>query len=167
MREIVLSNGMISLVDDEIHDLINQWKWRAKEWRVGKFYATRSTRHDLDKKKFQLIYMHRFIVGDKPGFVIDHINRNSLDNRKENLRYVTISQNGWNTEKQKRNTTGFKGVRLDKRRNKFYPGITVNSQFFWGGYFDAAEDAARAYDLLAKKHHGEFATLNFPKEITP
>lgn len=95
--------------------------------------------------------------------VVDHINGNGLDNRRENLRIATMSSNQWNQRKQRRCTKSkFKGVGLDDRTNKWSADIRAYKQRFYLGSFVLEEDAAMAYDAAARKLHGEFARLNFP-----
>jgi len=107
--------------------------------------------------------MHRHILYVPEGFVIDHINRNGLDNRKANLRPATVAQNAQNAVKRK-NRSGYKGVWLAKDKRKWRAAIWHNNKREYLGYFNSPRQAAKAYDTAAKKHHGEFAALNFPSE---
>jgi len=115
--------------------------------------------------------MHRLITNAKPGEIIDHINRNSLDNRKCNLRKCSNSQNQWNTVKQKNNKSGFKGVYWNKEKEKWQAQISfgkdaVGKQVtFYLGRFDNVLEAAAAYDKKAKELHGKFARLNLKQPI--
>jgi hypothetical protein len=96
------------------------------------------------------------------GFLVDHKNLNTLDNTRTNLRLATRSQNMFNRNKIKSNTSSrFRGVCFDKRRKKWCAYITVEGKRIWLGTFDNEIDAAMAYDAAAKKYHGEFARLNF------
>jgi hypothetical protein len=112
--------------------------------------------------------LHRFLmyVLDKPEVKIDHINGNKLDNRKSNLRICTSQQNNMNQKKSKSNTTGFKGVSLDKKSGKYQTQIQKDRNLMHLGRFSSAEEAARCYDKYAKLHFGEFARLNFPDECS-
>lgn len=101
MKEIILSKGLNALVDDADYALVNQFKWSASEsqgnGRTAKFYAARLERQTPGKYKKK--YLHRFVLGDYQGpLVVDHINGNSLDCRKENLRLVTKKENAWNRD---------------------------------------------------------------------
>ena len=93
-----------------------------------------------------------------PNSDLDHINRVKDDNRWINLRLATNNQNQHNREPY--SSSGFKGVYWDKSRNKWKVSIMVNNKFRWVGRFDNVEDAAKAYNSAAKKHHKEFAILN-------
>ena len=94
--------------------------------------------------------------------VVDHINTDSLDNRKANLRLATHSQNSCNSRRDKSNTySRYRGVSFSKRKQKWFAAIRVNGKKTWLGYFDNEIDAARTYDVAARKYHKEFAMLNF------
>lgn len=92
--------------------------------------------------------------------VCDHINGDTLDNRKQNLREATISQNNMNKGNQRNNTSGYKGVCWNIVHNKFYAYITLNRKRISLGYFKCAKQAAQAYNEDAVKLHGDFAKLN-------
>jgi hypothetical protein len=111
-----------------------------------------STKDGLHNK-----YLHRVIMGDPDGKMIDHKNVNPLDNRRENLRVCTNQQNLCNTNKYKNNKSGFKGVSFDKRRQKFAATIGVNGKNKYLGLFITAEAAHECYKKAAVKYHGEFA----------
>ena len=106
--------------------------------------------------------MHREIMEAKRGIIVDHINRNGLDNRKENLRFVSRSQNAMNSEREGYPyTSKYRGVCLGKRRKKWRAYICVGLKQKYLGYFYSEEEAAKAYDAAAKKYRGEYAFLNF------
>ena len=85
--------------------------------------------------------MHRVINNTPDDMQTDHINRNKLDNRKKNLRTVTTQQNQRNTNLSKNNTSGYIGVYLNKRVNKWMAYIWVNYKQIHLGYFKDIEDA--------------------------
>jgi hypothetical protein len=105
------------------------------------------------------IKMHHFLFGNPPlGFEYDHINRNPLDNRKDNVRLVTAEQNQWNRGLTKANSSGFKGVTSYKKGWKAV--IWNKSRPINIGFYPTKEEAIVAYNLMASELHGEFAWEN-------
>lgn len=104
--------------------------------------------------------MHRLLMTSPTGTMVDHINGNGLDNRKENLRVVTNSQNLMNRGKNKNNTSGYKGVLWDKVRNKWIALIGFNNKNIYLGRFFTKNEAAFAYNAKAEELFGEFAQIN-------
>lgn len=107
--------------------------------------------------------LHRFLLGDPECETIDHKNGLFWDNRKQNLRPASRSENARNARKIRRGTSRFKGVSLARRRNRTYwqASIRVDGKNTHLGYFQDEEDAARAYDTAAKSHFQDFARGNF------
>jgi hypothetical protein len=158
-KEIQLTQGKVAIVDDEDYEYLNQWKWYANEWKRGKHYAVRNVRKN--KKYIGYESMHRLLSNNNDKkLVTDHINGNTLDNRKSNLRICSISENCKNRIVQKNNKTGFKGVRYIKDSNKYRAEIFNNGRHYSLGFFIDPIDAAKAYNAAALKYHGEFANLN-------
>jgi HNH endonuclease len=111
----------------------------------------------------KLILMHRLIMSPGPREVVDHINHNGLDNRRENLRVCSRTENNWNARKRKNSKSRFKGVR--KAGNGWVASINVNKVFMHIGFFKTEIDAAEAYNNQAIKFYGRFAVLNNTKDI--
>jgi hypothetical protein len=160
-KEIQLTQGKIALVDDADYEWLNQWKWYAFKNRSGAWYARRFKKTDLRPRVN--VFMHRLILNAREGMEVDHANHDTLDNRRENLRECTKSQNMHNAGKNKRNTTGYKGVWWKSTDNQYAAAIKINGKRIYLGRFTDPVKAALAYDEAAKKYHGEFAYLNFPK----
>ena len=156
MKRITLSKGKFALVDDEDFEYLNGQQWYAA--RSGnKYYALRR-----DKNKalgFQTSRMHREIMSPEGRFVVDHINGNTLDNRKENLRVCTSSENKMN-RRVCRSASGFKCVHWHKTRKRWQAYIRINKKRKCLGFFREKESAAIAYDKAAVKYYGEFAATN-------
>lgn len=160
MKEIPLSRGLFALVDDEDYDMLIKFNWHAQKCRDA-FYAERKE-WDASKKKMVRVAMHRLILGltDK-NIEGDHIDRNGLNNQKNNLRAVTGHQNSFNKGAHKNSSSKYKGVTC-VGNGKWTARIMVNKvQYYLGRFIDEIE-AAKRYDAEAVKVHGEFAYLNFP-----
>lgn len=108
----------------------------------------------------QKVYMHRLIVNAPKNLVVDHINHDRLDNRRENLRLCTKNENKWNTQRHKNNQSGFKGVSWNKNSEKWESRIRVNGNKLHLGYSANPINCALAYNLAAKELFGEYALLN-------
>tara|TARA_R110000868_G_scaffold26067_3_gene100941 strand:+ start:40 stop:531 length:492 start_codon:yes stop_codon:yes gene_type:complete len=109
---------------------------------------------------YKTTYVHHAIFILHHGYLpkyIDHIDGNSLNNKIENLRVATQSQNLANAKMQKRNTSGYKGVSFRKDSKKWRATIGVNGKLIFLGDFFKKEDAAKAYELGAIKNYFEFA----------
>lgn len=102
------------------------------------------------------IYLHRFIMNPPDGMVIDHINHDRLDNRKENIRICTIRQNNMNKSFMSNNTSGVIGVNWNKRAKKWKSRINVNGNEIHLGYFDTKEDAIQARINAEIEYFGEY-----------
>lgn len=157
MKEIFLTKGMVAIVDDDDYNQLSKYKWQA-EFRADRWYARRRKPNSEGGK---CIYMHREIMNPNQDEVVDHINGNGLDNRRENIRTCTRKQNQWNTKRQKNNRSSqFVGVHFDKSRNKFVASIGYNYRVIYCGRYDTEIEAAIAFNKKAIEIKGEFAHLN-------
>lgn len=159
MKTILLTQGKVAFVDDEDFERLNAFKWTAAK-RRDTFYAVRqASRVNFGPQR--MVLMHREIMSAPNNIHVDHENGDGLDNRKENLRLASRRQNMQNRRKR---IVGFKGVYLDRRRDRWYSEIrTENGKKFLGS-FKSALEAARAYDAAAIKIFGEFARPNFNQQ---
>lgn len=159
------SKNKYALVDEADFEWLNQWKWHYTGQSHKKGYAQRVERTKIshDKTIHQVIKMHRLLAGAKEGQVVDHINHDTLDNRRSNLRICSQRQNIWNRPKGSTNKSGFKGVTWRNNRcgkKNWYASIGANSKRHCLGYFYTPKEAALAYDQAAVKLHGAFASTN-------
>ncbi len=154
-REIPLTKGYVALVDDEDYGWLSEWNWFA--YPHGHTVYGRRTSYEGGQ---HTVILHRVILGidGDPLLKGDHINGNGLDNRRGNLRLATISQNNCNAIKKAGN---YKGATLTPDRKKWRARITANGRLIHIGTFESEIEAARAYDRVARRYHGEFAKLNF------
>jgi len=161
MTTIPLYNKQEDIVDYAIVDEKLLHLFIAGKW--NKTYHGYATRGFGDNK----VWMHRFVYEKVHGSIkeklpIDHINRNKLDNRIENLRQVTHQLNTLNHSRNPNITTGYFGVRLDKRTSRYQAYAKDERGWRSIGYFDLSEDAALAHDLVMKNRFpNEILTLNF------
>jgi hypothetical protein len=157
MKEIQLTQGQFSRVDDKDFERINKYKWYARKHHTGKYVAARSIRDKLTGKVTGVL-LHRFIINAPDGVKVDHIDLDTLNNQRSNFRLCNNSQNKANCTAYKTNKSGYKGVY--KRGLKWAAQVRVKGSLIHIGVFDTKEQAALAYNEGAKKHHGEFARLN-------
>lgn len=155
MQEIALTQGLIALVDDEDFEELMQFKWYAKKDRERTFYAVRNAHQGGIRKT---VRMHRAIVPCPTGMVIDHVNGDGLDNRRDNLRAVTHQQNAMNRRGRKNLTSGVKGVH--RNGDKWRMVIKGPNGYIRGHRTSDCNEASRQYNKLAKELFGEFAFSN-------
>ncbi|MFZ2148176.1 MAG: DNA polymerase I [Sedimentisphaerales bacterium] len=159
-RRIPLTQGKYAIVDPDDYWHLSKHKWHANG-RNGTFYAVRTVITEEGKR--HLLSMHRCILKVSHNIFVDHINRNGLDNRKANIRTATRAQNSQNRAKFNNRTysSKYKGVVWNRRQKCWQAQIQINHKLTFLGRFNDEVHAAKAYDRAAKKHHGQFAALNF------
>lgn len=160
---IVNIKGYDVLIDDEDYAIVKSHSWQVNSRAVkrGAYYFEFPIK--MADGTFKGLKLHRVIMGCEIGDprIVDHINRNTLDNRKCNLRFATKGENVCNVGLRKDNPTGYKGV------HKFGKGYNVHIAYEgkkhtirWS---TNPTECARWYDAMAIKLHGEFAYTNFPR----
>lgn len=156
---ISLTRGLFTLVDDRDFEHLSSVRWHARVAPVGAVYVSRST---TDRA---YVYMHREIMGltPKDRVHVDHVNDDTLDNRRCNLRVASHSDNVANGVWHKPTRSGYRGV-WPGTKGGWEAHITVRHQRIYLGHFHTAIEAAAAYDSAAQQHRGEFARLNFPRK---
>ena len=123
------------------------------KFNLDKGYVRYSGRKDGLKGK----YLHRIIMGEPEDLVIDHINGDTFDNCRNNLRVVSQQENLMNRCMSKRNKSGVSGVCWDKTRDKWLAQIAYKYKKINLGRFDNLEDAIKARKDAEKEYFGEFA----------
>ncbi len=135
--------GQIVLIDDEDSSLVSQYKWRlinAKTDEKPRYYVISDKR--LPSGKWQPVLMHRLLTGAPKGLQVDHINGDSLDNRKSNLRFATQSQNNANSRHQTNKSSRYRGVSWIKRRKRWRAFIQHEGRYIHLGHFEDEKQAA-------------------------
>ncbi len=156
-RYIPLTRGLWAVVDAADFERINKHRWYASPSGGGRMYARRNTKKGT-------ILMHREIMHAPKGKVVDHHDRNGLNNRPDNLRICTAAQNEYNKPPRGKRSR-FKGVYPDG--DKWYSMIKHKGVTHYCGRFDDEVEAAKARDRKARELEGEYAYLNFPDEFPP
>lgn len=153
MQTIELGHGRFAVVDDEDYERINKHK-RCVSGGTNYSYAYRRLRDGVTTP------MHWEILLPPPGKEIDHRDRDGLNNRRDNLRICTQTQNHMNSKPYAGGTSEYKGVSRKKQNSKWLARITVNKRLIHLGYFQSEKEAAFVYNEAALKHFGEFARPN-------
>lgn len=157
MKYIMLTNGNRAIIDDLDYDLV-----QGRTWMEGKsfVYAKDYLGKIGGKYKWRTVLLHRLIMNPPSKKVVDHINGDILDNRRDNLRVCLNKQNVRNAKLATTNTSGYKGVSWSRQRRKWVATIYHTKSINLGG-FDTKEKAALAYDRAAKLLFGKYARTNF------
>lgn len=156
MKFIELTQGKRAIVDEADFNFLDQWKWFVRNDN-GRFYASRKASGPGERKN---ISMAQVIMDTPAGMDTDHVNGNTLDNRKSNLRIATRQQNIFNTSARKKSTSKYRGVSWYKRGKSWGARIGINGKLIWLGFFKNEIEAAKVWNIKAKELFGEFAKLN-------
>jgi hypothetical protein len=148
--EITLKRGYNILIDTDDYQKISEHKWNLRTSKDGNIYAKTNINDER-------VYLHRFIVNAPSDKIVDHINHDTLDNRKANLRICTRQENNFN----KLPYPGkYKGVFYNKKSKKYLAYIGYNNKRRHLGSFEKLEDAISRYNEEALKLFGEYALIN-------
>lgn len=151
-KNIQLSQGYSTIVDDEDYEWLMQYNWY-----YSKGYAVCSK---------YLYKMHRLLLHvDDPHILVDHVDRNKLNNTKVNLRIADASENNFNVPKQnyrsgRKMTSIYKGVSWSKKMQSWKSSIGYKNKQIFLGYFSTELDGAVAYNNKARELFGDFACIN-------
>ncbi len=158
-RLVRLAGGGCTIVDEADYELVRGHAWHTHRPHVhGTVYARTKTGEN------KTLYLHRLLMGPSIRRV-DHRDGNGLNNRRDNLRAATDSQNNANVGRRRNNTSGFTGVSWAKRERLWNAYINVDGKRKGLGYHRDINVAAAAYDAAALKYFGEFARLNRPAQL--
>lgn len=154
MREIPLTKGKVALVSDEDYERVAAFKWTAT-WSGRHWYAYRQF---LSDGKMITIKMHRFVTGAHEHEVVDHRDRDGLNNQRPNLRKCSQSENLGNSSAHRDKAGNLpKGVSFDRARGKFAAAVTKNGKRHHLGRFATVEQASLAYQAKHQELYGQFS----------
>lgn len=154
-RQILLTRDAVTQVSDEDYErLLDVGSWVV----TAEGYAVHWYSQEDGKRR--ALYMHRYILSAPPYLHVDHINHDRLDNRRENLRFATRSQNNANRNRHCNNTSLYKGVSWHE--GGWEVRIGYQEERIYLGRYQMAMQAAWVYDAAARKLFGEFALENLP-----
>lgn len=163
MAKIELTRGKVALIDDEDFARVSLYRWVAmyRRWKAQGKWRTRiyAVHYYKEGGKFKTLPLHRLILQAEAGFDVDHKNGNTLDNRRNNLRACTRSQNRAN-QRLTCGTSRYKGVSWKSNKRRWRATIRINGKGIHLGQFRSERDAALAYNKMAIKSFGEYAALN-------
>ena len=157
MKEIPLTRGYVALVDDADYELVSRFKWYALP-TGNTVYAQRGIhRPDGPGQTRQL--MHRLILGlTDPKVCVDHIDRDGLNNQRDNLREATNRQNQWNAAKHKDAPADVaKGVHWVTEHKRWRVTIKHEGERMYLGQYKTKDEANAVAIAFRQKHHGAFA----------
>jgi len=158
MKTIPLTQDTWATVNNCDFKYLSQWKWHNTQG-----YAAR-TRRKSEQPGSRTILMHRVVAESTglclDGLEIDHKDRDTLNNRRKNLRVATRGENAANQGKQPTNSSGFKGVYWHRKNRRWVAEVTHGAKKTNCGSFRTREEAAAAYDTVAKAQHGKFVCPN-------
>lgn len=153
---VPLTKGYEAVIDAADVPKVSRWNWCARV-QSNTVYAIRT--HKVQGVQSTML-MHRLLMqGGIDGLEVDHIDGNGLNNRQENLRPATRSENLRNTRISRRSTTGCKGVMVHKKSGRFRAQIQINGVVRHLGYFSTKEAAAAAYAEASAQLHGSFGRV--------
>jgi len=160
MKKILLTQNQFTVVDNENYEWLSERKWYARKFKNRHYYASSYNGYNKKTKNINILNMHRYIMNAPPRQFVDHIDGNTLNNQRSNLRFVTPSQNIQNSNGKMNTSSKFKGVSFRANRNKWQAEITKNGKRYFLGNFKNEIEAALTYNNKAKELFVEYARLN-------
>ena len=154
MKVIKLTKGLQAIVSDLDYSYLNKFKWCVS-------YSGKTIAYAVRRVNKRNVSMQNFLLNPAKNYIVDHINGDTLDNRRKNLRICNRRQNNQNRNVQKnKKNCKYKGVYWDQSNKKYKTFITSEGKDYWIGRFKSEKEAALAYNKKAVELFGKFAKLN-------
>lgn len=161
MKKIRVGPERFTIVDDSDFELVARYSWQSY-LHHGNFVVHRP-RRDFDPQGLGLprkIYLHRFLMNAQKGQIVDHIDGDSLNNQRSNLRFCDYSGNSSNTSSRLGSSSRFLGVSRSRTPNRWVAQYEFNYKNYHIGVYDSEKEAALIYNVAASFAFREFARLN-------
>lgn len=153
-----LTQNLVALLDVEDVPLVEPYAWFAR--RAKYTHYVMAYLRGADGRATSL-GLHRLLMNPPEGMAVDHINGDGLDNRRVNLRIVTVAENNMNSRVRRDSQSGIKGAYFNRKTGNYYSHIKRDGRRVHLGTFATAEEAAIAYARASKQLHGEFGRTHF------
>ena len=151
---VPLTRGYYAIIDAEDAPLVEGVSWRAKPGNTGIIYAARDCRDGSGN--WTVVRMHRVILGAKDKTLVDHLDHDGLNNRRNNIRLCSHSENNQNARKRIKGSSKYKGIYWKERDKKWYARIMLNGKRIFLGSYDTEDEAHKAYCKASRDLHKEF-----------
>lgn len=161
LMKIIRSSGnnpVDIIVDDDVYLWASKIKWSISS-RLGHRVGYARTRHSLNGKKIDL-FLHRMVMGEPDGMVVDHIDHDPYNCQRSNLRTCTPAQNACNVSPNRTRASKYLGVVWNKKNRIWISQIKHSGKYHYLGSYISEIDAAVVYNQEAAKLRGQFTTLN-------
>jgi len=151
-RDGTIIESIIDTADlEKVKSFNGSWYFGSRKTKSGTFYVQGHMAAVMGKRKF--VALHRYIMDCPSGLVVDHINHDTMDNRRKNLRIVTSVQNGQNRLMAKNNTSGYTGVCWNKKAQKWRAYVRNGDDFMICGNYKDPHIAGRVASLVRSLVH--------------
>lgn len=154
MKTIQLTQGQVTIVDDDDFESVSKYKWYAQR-RRNTFYAVR---HIKSGDKYINLQLHRFLMNPKTGMCVDHRDCNGLNNQRMNLRVCTHAENTRNLRHKRKNAAKYRGIYMSSS-GKYIAKVRFNYKQYNSRSFPTSDEAITAHREMIRSLHGEFSAV--------